>query len=164
MTATVITIIVSVAAIIISAISLGWNIYRDVILKPKVVVSIDKARIYPAGLQPEDKLIIDAVNHGPGNVHLQVINFRRGNILDRVMRKSSRGVMIHDYENLLSGQLPKRLDVGEKVTLIFPWVQDSLLAENPSKVGLSDTFGRINWASQKKVKKARKKWEDDFLG
>jgi hypothetical protein len=155
-------IIISALALVLSGISLGWNIFRDVVLKPRVKVSVDKAQIHPGMGKGQTKLTIEAVNFGPGIVNLQMIRLKKHSIVDKLLRRSKFAAVIHDYMNPLSGQLPKALNVGEKIILILPWEKDSLLSDNPTHVGVSDTFGRMNWATRKNVKQARRKWEQDF--
>ena len=70
-------------ALLISAISagvalftLGWIIYRDVIIKPKVKVRLQVSVIVEEGDNPEEretKVSFIATNHGPGPVTLQGI-------------------------------------------------------------------------------------------
>jgi hypothetical protein len=70
--------------------------------------------------------------------------------------------MIHDYQNPLSGQLPAYLDVGERIDLLIRYERDCFLSEDFTHIGLSDSFGRIHWASAKDVKQARKAYQKKF--
>ena len=56
-------IIISVGSAAIAAISLGWNIYRDVILKPRAAVSVSKQNIiYPGSVPSSNYICIRATN------------------------------------------------------------------------------------------------------
>ena len=70
----IIAIIISIFSVLVAAVSLGWNIYRDVILKPKVVVTFAIKNIVGEGRAPSpDYVGISAVNHGPGPVIINTI-------------------------------------------------------------------------------------------
>lgn len=157
-----IAIILSVFSICVAALSLGWNIYRDVILKPLLKVSIARVVVASGMAENSVKLMISGVNFGPGRVRLNIIRFMHSSILKRCFRKWKHGVLIHDYRNPISGQLPTTLDVGEKVDLLFAWDEENICSTNPSHIGISDSFGRTHWAPKKEIKKTMKSWKKDF--
>ena len=155
-------IIISVLSLMLALFSLGWNVYRDVILKPRVRVSVSHGFTMNQYQEPTDHLFISAVNHGPGKVRLSMIWFRQHSLWRRVTRQNKQGVLFHDWHNPLSGQLPTTLDVGEKIDLIFPWHKDSVLAQQPTHLGLRDSFDRFHWAASKDVRGVVKAWQASF--
>jgi hypothetical protein len=158
-----IAIIISVFSVIFAAVSLGWNIYRDVILKPKVVVSFDKKNIIVANRGPSPDFIgIHAVNHGPGPVILNTVVLKDTSIWKKITRKQNHAVLIHDYENPYSGKMPSKLEVGESIDLFVNYDNECFIKNNYSDLGISDSFGRTNWASRKYMAKLRKKWLENF--
>jgi len=157
-----IAIIISLTSLGIAAIALGWNIYRDVVLKPRLRVSVAKVMIGSEVMPASDKFMISAVNFGPGKIRLSIIRFMHSSIFKKIFRKWKHGVLIHDYRNPLSGQLPSTLDVGEKIDLIFAWDAECLCAQNPSHIGVADSFGRTHWAPKKEVKKVISQWKQEF--
>ena len=72
------------------------------------------------------------------------------------------GFPITDYEDPACTQLPCKLEVGEKATLLFPFTSDSFLKERITSVGVTDTFGRIHKANKKDLKKILSEWKDNF--
>jgi len=156
-----IAILVSLISLGVAALALGWNIYRDIILKPKLRVSVKKALIAVEGFPNKNHFIISAVNFGPGIINLNIIRFMHSSLFKKIFRKWKHGVLIHDYRNPLSGQLPSKLDIGEKIDLIFPW-DDCLCKKNPTHIGIADSFGRTHWAPKKQVKKVNKEWNAEF--
>ena len=72
--APVIALCVSIFALITGSLSLGWNIYRDVVLKPRLKVSFGIKSILVEGEQYRLSeagppfLALQATNHGPGEV------------------------------------------------------------------------------------------------
>lgn len=154
-----VAITLSVVSLLIAATSLGWNIYRDVVLKPRVKVSVSKAAVGSEGRGLKDHLMISAVNFGPGKVQLNIIRFLHRS---RMLKKQRHGVLIHDYENPLSSKLPATLEVGEEATYLFPWNSENLCSRTPSHVGIRDSFSRTHWAPSKEVKKVNDEWQQAF--
>lgn len=146
----------------IAAISLGWNIYRDVILKPFAKVSVSRVTVASEVMPHQTKLKISAVNHGPGPIRLSMIRFMKSSIWKRLFRNWTHGVVIHDYRNPLSGQLPNTLEVGETIDLLFPWSEENVCSVNPSAIGITDSFGRTHWAKRKEIRKLMSQWHRDF--
>lgn len=156
-------IIISVASAAIAAISLGWNIYRDVILKPKAVVSVARKNIVGPGIEPSpDYIGISATNHGPGPIILNTVVLRNTSLLKKITKEEGYAVLIHDYENLHSSRMPAKLDVGESVNLFVTYDLECFLSEDYTELGISDSFGRTNWAPKKSMKELRKKWLAEF--
>lgn len=157
-----VAILISSFSFGVAALSLGWNIYRDVILKAKVKVSVRKVVVASEGRQPSKKLLISAVNFGPGKIRLNIIRFMHSSLLQRLFKTWEHGVLIHDYRNPLSGQLPITLDIGEKVDLLFPWDEENICSSRPTHIGIADSFGRTHWCPRKEVHKSLNDWEFDF--
>jgi len=157
-----IAILVSFLSLAIAGASLGWNIYRDVVLKPRAKVSVTRIVLVPPHAPNSTNLKISAVNHGPGTIRLNIIRFKNATRSQRIRRKWTHGILNHDWENPLSGQLPKSLEVGEAIDLLFPWTDDNLFLRRPTHVGIMDSFGRTHWCSRKDVIKTQESWDEDF--
>ena len=144
------TIAISVLALIVSSLSLGWNFYRDVVLKPRLQVRLTW---YTESQFPK----LSITNRGPGRISLEspAILLPHG-FLGRLTK-------IHDVlearpfgtdrspRQKWSGQT---LEVGNKVSM--------LLADDVTnrwcQVGIRDVFGRIHWAASgdlRNVKRAQ---------
>lgn len=159
-----IAILISGLSFGVAALSLGWNIYRDVVLKPRAKVSVARVVVASEVMPRETKLKISAVNHGPGPVRLNIIRFMKSSIWCRLLGKWNHGFLIHDYRNPLSGQLPKTLEVGETIDLLFPWDEENICSVNPTAIGIADSFGRTHWAKNKDLKRLMADWRNDFPG
>lgn len=157
-----IAILISGISLTIAGLSLGWNIYRDVILKPRVRVTVYKSMIGSEIIPMTEKLCISAVNYGPGSVRLRMVRFKKSTFKTRLSRSTAEGYVVHDYHNPLSGQLPKSLEVGETITLIFPWDNTNVFAESPTHIGICDSFGRDHWAKKGQVQKTLEQWRSQF--
>jgi hypothetical protein len=160
---TIIAVSIAGLSLLISAFSLGWNVYRDVVLKARVKMRFSLSHIHHSTFpKPIDSLVLSTTNMGPGQISLSMIQLRAAPLWRRLLRKTKHAVMIHDYQNPLSGQLPAYLDVGERIDLLIRYERDCFLSEDFTHIGLSDSFGRIHWASAKDVKQARKAYQKKF--
>jgi hypothetical protein len=151
----------SVLALGVSGFSIAWNIYRDIILKAKIRVNIQISEIIHQGRRLGPFIDITGVNHGPGAITAEAA-FIKLPLWDRLKGKKKFGFILPDYTNQLSGKLPKRLEVGEKVTVLFPYNREAFLVMKPACVGLKDSFGRLHWATDKSLKQATKEYLKDF--
>jgi hypothetical protein len=163
MTTAEIAIIISIISAAIAGLSLGWNIYREVVLKAKIKISFGIRTIIQYGnpVRPE-YVNISATNHGPGSVNLSMVQMKDSSWWRWLFRKEKYAAVIHDFKNPLSGQLPHRLEVGEKIDLLFHYNGDCMLKNGWSHIGISDYFGRTHWAESKQVKEAIDRWNKDF--
>jgi hypothetical protein len=160
----VIAISISVFSLAVSALSLGWNIYRDAVQKPRLRLSFGVKSIHHSTLEkPLQKIVLSAVNFGPRPVYCQMIHARTSSWWRRLFRKTKHAVVMADSKETLSGRLPSKLEVGEGIDLLLPYTNDCLLGEDFTHIGLMDSFGRFHWAPCKDVKAARKEYRRDFV-
>ena len=157
--------ILSVIAAMISATALGWNIYRDVILKPKLRVNIAFGNIlnFADGGNPglltnsstirDNSLIaIEAVNEGPGQVKCtSIITVSAPFPFRRI-----RGFIRADDNMQLTDKLPKILPVGETICLMMPLSRDCFLSHPILRVGIKDAFGRVHWANPNSLRQMKR--------
>ena len=159
-----IAVIISGLSLLISVFSLGWNVYRDVVLKARVKMQFSLSKLHhPTFPKPIDSLILTATNMGPGKITFNMIQLRVvAPWWKRLFCRAKNAVMIPDYENPLSGMLPVKLDVGEKIDLLLKYKKDCFLDKDYTHIGLLDSFGRVHWASASEVKEAREKFRKFF--
>ena len=163
MTTSEIAIGISIISVLFAGLSLGWNIYRDVVLKANIRISFAIMTLVQRGISARPEYInITATNFGPGLVNLSMIEIKNSSWWRWLLRKEEHAVVIHDSENPLSGQLPCKLEVGEKLNLLLPYDEQCFLKEGWSHVGVNDYFGRTHWACKKDVKEAIQKWQNKF--
>ena len=153
--------VIAVLALLVSGASILWNIYRDILLKPKLKVRIQVSELIQSGLKQRETFIeITATNHGPGVITCESI-FAKKRVLFRRF-KPKYWFVFRDYTNPLSSELPKKLEVGEKLTLLLPYSEKAILAKRPTHVGIRDSFGSIHWADKSSLKKAIENYIKDF--
>lgn len=156
-------LIVSIISALIASIALGWNIYRDVVLKAKVVVSFSIVFIVHDSLPHRPQYMnITGTNFGPGAVTLSSIVTRNAPLWRRLFRKVEYAYITPDYTNTMSGRLPTKLEPGDKIELLLPYDAECLLSHDFTHVGLTDYYGRTHWATRRDMNKARANWSKDF--
>lgn len=157
-----IAILLSTFSISISFLVLGWNIYRDVILKPRLKVRLQLSFIKHGEYQSPTRIAITATNFGPNKVISTGIGAKIAPLWKRVLRKVKYVVIIEDYNDPYSSKLPCELDVGRECKLFLSFDKDCFLSEPFTHVYIFDTFGRIHYAPKKDVAKARKEYKRRF--
>ena len=151
-----IALLISCSSLAISGVALGWNIYRDVVVKPKLKVSIKDVAVLHPSFNNEKRVVVSVVNHGPGKSQANGLLLREKSLWKRILRKGKAAFLIHDYEDPLSGKLPKDLEVGEKIDLTFRYGNDIfILDDNLNQIGVSDPFGKTHWCKSKEYSKAK---------
>jgi hypothetical protein len=154
----------SVLSLVFAAFALGWNVYRDVVLRARVAVSVQVVERVTLGVGVEGTyLSLDATNLGPGDVIIDLIVGKHRTNRDTLTRKSKHFVFLHG-QLPHSDDLPKRLAVGESASMLLPYDPDCFLKESPARVGLHDSFGRSHFAPVKQLRLAQMQFNQDFPG
>lgn len=158
-----IAIAISIASVVLASLSLGWNIYRDLILKARVDVSFGVATLIHESLPGKPQYLnIRVTNFGPGPVTISTIHVREAQVWRRFLRKVKNAIVMPDYTNAMSARLPAKIDVGDKIELLLPYDKDSFLSEHFTHIGVYDYYGRGHWAPKSDLKKAYLAWKKDF--
>lgn len=147
-------LLISFGALVISVFSLGWNVYRDVIRKPKLRVSFGIKRIATDGKLSEELISLSGTNCGPGEVGCTGVVIAKDSISRRLKRQWTRGFVVPDFSHPMCHKLPRRIDMAEEVHLVFPLSTECVLSYRPSRIGISDSFGRTHWASKADTREA----------
>lgn len=164
MDATLTALTISFISLLLAGLSLGWNVYRDVVLKPRLRVRVQISAIVQPDLPSQTFLSITAVNHGPGRVTCSTIHAKTAPLWRRILRKVKHAAIIGDWTNPLSGKLPKALEVGEALTLLLPYEARCFLKDDFTHIGILDSFGRSHWAPCDQLEAARQRYEKKFGG
>ena len=160
---------VSILAFVLSAFSLGWNIYRDVILKPRLKVALgiksllverEKHRLSELGAP---FIELQATNHGPGEIVINGAVARRSSFLRSLFTECPYLFIVPDFKHPYCSKPSCRVAVGDKALIIFPYQQECFLAEKPKRVGVVDSYGRVHWASRRELRNALQQYRESFL-
>lgn len=156
-------IIISFASIVLASLSLGWNIYRDIILKAKLKVRFMVGFVTsPVSQKPLERLVISATNFGPGKIRGTMLFLKESSLWKKLARKTKYAALIHDYTDRMSGNLPCELEIGEGRDFLLKFEKDCFLSEEWTHIGIKDSFGRIHWAPKCNVKIAREMYKKQF--
>jgi hypothetical protein len=149
----------AVIALIISAVALGWNIYRDAIRKPKLRVRMIMGTIVQAVTGHKDhRLVVNVTNFGPGKTRINSFHLRRSSLWLRLTRKREYGFLMYDFADPVSARLPSELEVGQKIGLTFRIVPDLFLGGTFTQLGVIDSFERTHWCSKRDYREAREQF------
>lgn len=158
-----VALLISFGSLLIASLSLGWNIFRDVILKAKVLVSCSIVFIIHESMPERPEYVrIEATNFGPGPVNVSTLCVKQAPLWRRLLRKTKWAVITHDWTNPMSAKLPVKIEVGDQIKLLLPYDKNCFLKEPFTHVGISDYYGRIHWAPTYQLRKARKDWRKKF--
>ena len=163
MTTEQLALFISLISVLIASTSLGWNIYRDVVLKAKVDVFFAIVTIFHESLPHRPQYLnLKVTNFGPGVVNISMICAKESEWWRRLLRKTRHAVINADYINPMSSKLPAKIDMGDKIELLLPYDGDCFLQSHFTHIGVSDYYGRVHWAPKQQLKKAYKSWQKDF--
>lgn len=151
-------LILAITALVISAFTLGWTIYRDVVQKPRFRTSIAVKAIYPRGHPPDGPhIFVEAINLGPIPNYLRTVSASP----NWWARRIKRVPIVHIKDDLAhwATTAPNaRLDVGDRGTIVLRFTPDCFLKDDFVKVGVLDGFGRTHWAPRSELKNAQKEY------
>lgn len=157
--AEVTALVVSVLSLIIAALAMGWNVYRDVVLKPRLKVRVAVVQTIVPGVGATGKYVnVAGTNHGPGAITVQQVYGTDVGRIRRLLGDKSGFIVI----NPSMGELPCRLDVGETVNLMFPYDRDVFIRNRAKRLGLIDSFDKWHSAKRSELRAAHKSYLEDF--
>jgi hypothetical protein len=58
--------------------------------------------------------------------------------------------------------LPLKIEAADSKSFYFPYTKDSFLKEPLLAVGINDSYHRLFWCRRQDMKKAQKRWREDF--
>jgi len=163
-------IIISSISVGVSLFALGWNFYRDVVLKSRVKGNIAITNIHHGNKIFGPFITFTITNLGPGKVHLESIYIAKlswlrffGRKIAKIFKSESKYAhVMWDHTNEYSSKLPTSLDVGEKATFLLKSNQESFLSVNPTHAGITDSFGRFHWASTASLKATKSEYFEKY--
>ena len=162
-------IIISFCSLALALASFVWNVWSKFIYpRARLDVSFRKMALLEDQTWSQDHLSLYIVNHGPTKTKVHCATLRER---DSLLSKHHWALLnpIHDfpvrpYRSIgpFSGGLPKELDVGESLSLFFPYEELSFLNGPITKIGVTDVFGAHHWAPRKQLQEALKQFRTDF--
>jgi hypothetical protein len=156
-------IILSFFSILISGLALGWNIFRDVILKPRLKVRFSISKLAMQGVDEHPTFLrLSATNWGPGAIICNMIVYKYRPWFGFLKWNKEQGVVLYDYSNRLNEKLPKKMEVGDSMDQLLKYEANSVLSQKITHIGFVNSFGRQHFSPRKDVKEALNKFKKDF--
>ena len=154
---------ISIFSILIATFSLGWNIYKDVIMKPRIKVSFAVIGfIHDSQMGGAPVIRLNAVNMGPGQLTTCMPTGKNTSLLKKITRKTEYWNINPDFNHPYCSKLPRRLDMAESIDLIFPYNENCFLKNKFTHFGIYDSFGKVHWAPKVDIERAQKQYQNDF--
>ena len=152
-----IPIFISIFSLLIAALALGWNIYRDVVLKARLKLDLGFKDIIGNDVPTPNRVIsLRATNFGPGLITLSAIVTKNAPLWWKAFNKVEHGFVVYKNKHFdFSGDLPCKLDIGGQTGFMFR-PDAKLMTKKFTHIGIRDSFDRVHWASKKSVKQAFK--------
>lgn len=160
---------IAILALIISAIALGWNIYRDVIQKPKfeIITGIFKAIYGPGQVSKNQHISLRALNHGPGKNRVVTVVMATRSSFHFMRKKKFKkiGVMPLAINHPMcndAARASRLVEPGEEVVFAFPFDKECLLKEEYALLGICDIYGNYSWCSKKEMREMKSRYKTAF--
>jgi len=152
-------IVISVLSLAIAAFALGWNVYRDVVLKAKLKVTVATMGVFAGSAHAGWFLQLAGVNFGPGVLTVFSITARKSPRWWQWRQKPEYYyVMANNPASQYGDQLPARLELGQQVRVAL---STELYDQDWSTIGLQDTFGRTHWVKTASYSQVRRRFLDE---
>lgn len=151
----------SFLSIIIAGVALGWNIYRDVILKPQLVVSFTVESVF-SDHKESTHISLKGVNGGPGKITCNSVTLKQSSLFRKFTKRINFWAVLPDFQNPHCTNLPVTLNMADEVKLVFPYEKGCFLNRSFTHIGLNDSFNRVHWCPVNEVSVAKKLYNSEF--
>jgi hypothetical protein len=155
-------VVISIFSLSVSFLVLGWNIYRDIVLKPRLKVSLSISKIVSGTTASALKIAITVVNYGNRQVTCNGVYTDDSTLWKYILRKKINKAFILEETGMYGQKLPHELDVGRSCSLLIPFNRDCFFSKKYTRVGVGDVYGRIHWVPKNEFKKAKEQYQTDF--
>jgi hypothetical protein len=150
-------IVISVIALVISVGSLVWNIYREILLKPRMRVRFWFSQIIMPARVTAPFLKLSVLNLGPGSNTVVGARVRVRPFFLSWFREENPATAIHNFNDPFCATLPAKMAPGETIMITFPIEGNRILDPKVLRIGIEDSFNRFHWAPRKDLKRARRR-------
>ena len=136
---------------VLSAIALGWNIYRDLLDVGRLRVRCFIGDIHGAGTRGDNRLVWDVTNIGRRSVVVQMVAGTQKRDQTRFEARDRHFLTVRPLGN----ELPRRLEPGDYAHF---WIEDLSQLPHENKIAslyAIDTLGRHFRASHADVRRVR---------
>ena|SRR3981081_950809 len=111
--APLIALCISLLALLTSCFSLGWNVYRDVVMKPRLRVGVSVSRlIRGTGELGSPFVTVSATNYGPGQITCEMTTLKKASLLRRLLRRMERSIVVPGFHKSIVREAPRSFEHG----------------------------------------------------
>lgn len=155
-------LVVSTFALLVSMMSLAWNVYRELGLRARLNISIKLVALgVGADGEIERRVLVHVVSRGPGSCHITNIAYKR-TVWQRFARKRKYGSVVPPVGDV-GDKLPAKLETGDAVHLFLPYEEGIFLKTRRASVGVKDSLGRYHWAPRNELRTIEKRYRQTFI-
>ena len=155
-------LVLSIVSLVIALVALFWNIYRDLLLRPRSRVTCHISIVDTRSVNLGTFINITLTNLGPGELVLDSIVVKTGGIRERMRNEPRYAVIINDYDNPMNPAMPTTVAVHRRVTQFLPFEQDCFVAQPVKRIGFIDTLNRYHWARHSDVEEVKREYVKEF--
>ena len=89
-----IAVAISIISLVVATFSVGWNVYRDVILKPRLKVALEILALVSEAGNHGTFVALTGTNFGPGELTVSMVHGRVAPLNKRLTRRAQNFVAI----------------------------------------------------------------------
>ena len=157
-----IALILSSLSIGIALTSLFWNIYKELLLRPRSFVVCGVSNIYHGGKTLGPFIDLRLTNRGPGKLVITNIVFFEGGFFRKLVGLQKMATINYDYENPYNSKLPEEVEQYHSYVQYLNYEKDCFLEQKVTRFGFIDPMNRYHWAKRRYLRKLRCRFEKDF--
>ncbi len=157
-----IAIILSSVSLVMALISLLWNIYKEVLLRPRSSVVCGVSYINNGNKEFGPFIDLKLTNKGPGKIILTNIVVHNGGILRRLLRTQTKAAVMYDYTNGCNPRMPTEVTQYQSTTQYLDFNQECFLKDGATRFGFIDSLCRYHWAKRRYLRRLLAAYKRDF--
>lgn len=146
----------------VAFLALGWNIYRDVLLRARTGVVAYVSSVISGEESDGPFITIRLVNRGPGNVVLTNLIVRRIGLWARLRRRTANATIMSDYTNRYNPSLPITINQQEFTHQLLNYEEGCFLKDDWNRLGFIDSLNRYHYVRKKDLRELKRKYREDF--
>ncbi len=104
--------------------------------------------------------MISAVNRGPGTANIRRVVYQVG-WFKRLIKDRDKYETVEPFESK-DHELPVKLDMGDRTEFTLPYESGCFLDLKPTRIGMTDIFGRTHWAPRRELREVAGRYEIAF--
>ena len=155
-------LLLSVVSLVLASISIAWNIYKDVFLRPRSHITGYKSFINNGEQEHGPYITLRLTNLGPGKIIVTGIVAKESGFLKRVFQRKHGIQLNYDWENQFNTAMPMTADSAESVQQLLRYEESCVLKTRIRSLGFIDSRFKYHWISKEDLRKLKQVFGEDF--